>query len=82
MAALCEDFSARILVGSGESYYGGGTISTREDVAYINDALSVGRIEICYQGAWRALCSSSWTRDDASVTCQQLGFAAAGLRLF
>ena len=71
--------SARILVGNGESYYGGGTISI---MAYINDALSVGRIEICYQGSWRALCSSSWTREDASVTCQQLGFAAAGLRVF
>jgi len=67
------------MVGSGESYYGGGT---REDLGYINDALSMGRIEICYQGAWRALCGGNWTRGDASVTCQQLGFAAAGPILF
>ena len=74
MAALCEDYEVRILVGEGESYYAG----VSYDLNYIDDALSVGRIEVCFKGSWRALCSSDWTKQDASVVCQQLGFAAAG----
>ena len=78
MAALCEDYEVRILVGEGESYYAGGASSLSSDLNYIDDALSVGRIEVCFKGSWRALCSSDWTKQDASVVCQQLGFAAAG----
>lgn len=49
---------------------------------YIDDALSIGRIEICYEGTWRSLCSNDWSRQDASVACRQLGFAAAGQSLY
>lgn len=75
-AAVCEDFEARILIGDGQSYVDG-AISVNLDY-YIDDALSIGRIEICFGGLWRALCSDGWSQQDASVTCQQLGFAGAG----
>jgi len=78
ISAVCEDLNARILVGSGESYYGGGASQLIDDLDYISNELSVGRVEVCFQGAWRSLCSSRWTRQDASVVCKQLGFAAAG----
>lgn len=76
VAAVCENFEARILIGSGNSYYGGGLSAVKN--MYISDALSVGRVEVCFNGSWRTLCSSNWTLQDASVVCQQLGFAAAG----
>ena len=78
VAAVCENYETRILVGEGESFYAGGASSLSYDLEYIDDALSVGRIEVCFECSWRALCSSDWTKQDASVVCQQLGFAAAG----
>ena len=34
-----------------------------------------GRIEICVDGKWRAVCDDEgWTYNDAEVVCRQLGF--------
>ena len=32
-----------------------------------------GRIDLCYEFQWRAVCHHLWDRDDASVVCRQLG---------
>ena len=37
-----------------------------------------GRIEICFNMVWGAICDSSFTSGEASVACSQLGFQRAG----
>ncbi len=37
-----------------------------------------GRIEICNDEVWKAICDSDWTRTDAAVACRQLGYSAIG----
>ena len=72
--ALCEDNDVRVLIGDGDEYYTGETAGEM----YIADSLATGRIELCYQGLWRTLCKNSWSREDAAVACNQLGFSKAG----
>ena len=37
-----------------------------------------GRVEICQDGLWKAICDRNWTRYDAAVACRQLGYSAIG----
>ena len=41
--------------------------------------LVAGRIEICAQEVWRAVCHGNWDIEDARVVCRQLGFLAEGI---
>ena len=36
-----------------------------------NDAFA-GRMELCYNGWWRAVCAGNWDSNDAEVVCQQM----------
>ena len=40
-----------------------------------------GRLEVCYNGDWGAVCASSlqFGRKSASVVCNQLGFSSNGI---
>lgn len=52
---------------------------TEETIRLVNgQTIYEGRVEICYEGVWRAICPSSWGRNDAKVTCQQLQYGANG----
>lgn len=75
--ALCEDYNARITLGDGQEYYDGDI--AKDDTYYIDDALAIGRIELCLGGKWSAVCENVWTKEDASVACKQLGFSNAGI---
>ena len=79
--AVCEDFDARITVGDEDEYYTGDDIS-KDMTYYIDDTLAIGRIELCFNGSWRAVCDNVWSREDASVACYQLGFSRAGDLIF
>ncbi len=75
---MCEDYSARIVNSDEDDYYTGAGVETRDITYYIDDHLAIGRIELCFDGVWTAICEDVWTREDASVACHQLGFSRAG----
>ena len=35
-----------------------------------------GAVEVCFNGAWGAVCVSNWRVHEAEVTCRQLGFSS------
>ena len=37
-----------------------------------------GRVELCLNGMWGAICASSWDDINASVVCRQLGYTGEG----
>ncbi len=73
---MCEEHSTRIIVGSEESYYS--DTGLKDDAYYIDNDLSIGRIEICSQGIWNLICQDTLTDNDASVACFQMGFSRFG----
>ena len=40
-----------------------------------------GRVEVCFNNAWGAICDFSFSTGEASVACAQLGFQRAGKSL-
>ena len=74
--AMCEDYDARIIIGSEEAYYSDQNQHPMN--YYIEGELAVGRIELCESGRWSPICQDNWNEKDASVACFQLGFSRAG----
>jgi len=64
------------VIGGDDLYYN--PQANIPDDYYIDDHLATGRIELCINGGWSAVCQNVWTREDSSVACSQLGFASAG----
>ena len=40
-----------------------------------------GRVEVCVNGIWSAVCHYDWNYQDAFVVCRQLGYPASGVSL-
>ena len=38
-----------------------------------------GTVEVCLNNAWGTICHNSWSSDDASVVCGQLGYQPTGI---
>ena len=39
---------------------------------------NIGRVEVCINGTWGTICSTSFTDNDASVVCSDLGYISYG----
>ena len=55
---MCENGDIRLVTSAGD---------TGEDVAS-------GRVEVCWDDRWGTVCDQSWSDNDATVVCRQLGF--------
>lgn len=45
---------------------------------YSSDTVERGRLEVCYDGIWGAICNEQWTDTDAKVACNQLRLPSEG----
>ena len=56
---------------------------TNGETRLVNGVLeNEGRLEICYNGVWGAVCDQGWDKTDAHVVCTQLGYAERGSHYF
>lgn len=67
----------RLLVGEELDFYEGLSQYDGLDI-YDKDGLRAGRIEVCLEGTFVAVCMEHWDNLDARVVCRQLGFSPYG----
>lgn len=65
---MCDDGDIRLLTSTEFDDY---TVDSTED-------LMGGRVEVCHNGRYGAVCDNTWDNIDASVSCAQLGFSPFG----
>ena len=76
LTATCSEGDIRLGIGNLTEFYM--TIDEKEKYYFIKDELARGRVEICIDGRYGALCHDHFDPEDASVVCSQLGFSSYG----
>ncbi len=82
LAVTCINGSIRLAVGDGiDLFVDTMTKDDYDDLVYLNDTLSEGRVEICVDGRYGTICADGdrWSFNEAAVVCRQLGFTAYGM---
>ena len=79
----CVEGDVRLLPGvSSNEFYDSlsqGIGSEIQSNFFYEDRLRLGRVEVCQDGVYTAVCKDSqWDDRDASVVCSQLGFSPDG----
>ena len=75
--ASCTDGLVRLLVSEdSNTFYMG--LADYDAAYYDKGGLRVGRVEVCYDGKYGAVCEDEWEDKEASVVCRQLGFSPYG----
>ena len=41
--------------------------------------ISEGKVKVYDNGKWSTICAKGWTKDDADVTCKDLGFSSGAI---
>ena len=78
--AECEDYTIRLIPDEQSAdYFYLNEDDELSDNFFIKDELARGRVEVCVDGIWRAVCNSdSWNNEQASLTCTELNFSPYG----
>ena len=79
--AECDSNSAcisRCATPYGIQCYSQGDCSQNSIRLVNGDIAQEGRLEICIDGVWGAVCGEEWNKIDAQVVCRQLGLGTAG----
>ena len=73
---VCYNENAWCLICSVNSV---GATCTYGDVRLVGGSNQYeGRVEVCINDQWGTVCDDSWGTPDATIVCQQLGFAFTG----
>ena len=56
---------------------------TQESIRLVNgDIAQEGRLEVCIDNVWGAVCGQEWNKIDALVACRELGLGVGGTHTY